>query len=102
MKTVRLCGGDSCEIDWTPGGTSLVLRVRGDAWSARGRTFVIALPPGETLPRFPAEGLRSESDLAGLRISQVVDGAVYPQDSAVAVAFVRSTTERNIFRIPLQ
>jgi eukaryotic-like serine/threonine-protein kinase len=98
--TIRLCDA-MCEIDWTPDAASLVLRVGGGTWSPRGRTFVIALRPGEPFPRLPPEGVRSETDLAGLRILQVVEGAAYPGDAAHAIAFVRSTTQRNIFRIPL-
>jgi hypothetical protein len=99
-QTIRLCGA-ACEVDWTPDGTSLVLRVGDGLWSERGRTFVIALRPGEMLPRIPPEGLRSEADLTGFPISQVLEGAAYPQGVGRAIAFVRNTTQRNIFSVPL-
>ena len=98
--TIRLCNA-TCEMDWTSDGTSLVVRVGGVGWSERGRTFVIGLQAGEALPRFPPQGLRSEADLAGLRILQAVEGAAYPGDGAAVVAFIRSATQRNIYRIPL-
>jgi hypothetical protein len=66
----------------------------------RERTFVVALGPGDALPRLPSYGIRSERDLAG-RVSQAFDGFVYPADSGSVVAFVRSRTERNIYRVPL-
>jgi Tol biopolymer transport system component len=97
--TIRLCDA-VCEIDWTPDATALVLRVGGEAWLRR-RTFVIALKPGEVLPPFPTNGVRSEADVAGFPVSEVVEGAAYPRGAARAVAFVRSATQRNIFRIPL-
>jgi hypothetical protein len=97
---VRLCGGVACEVDWTPSGTSLVIRMNPGAPS-RARTFVLALGPDEALPRFPPHGIESEADLAGLRVVQAVDGFVYPSDEAPVVAFVRSATERNIYRIPV-
>jgi hypothetical protein len=96
----RLCG-TTCEIDWTPNANSLVVRLGRSGSPLLTRTIVIALRPGETLPRLPAHGIESEADLDGLRISQVVDGPVYPADVAPLIAFVRSTTERNIYRIPL-
>jgi serine/threonine protein kinase len=98
---VRLCGGATCEVDWTPDAKSLVLRLGKSGSALGGRTFVIGLRSGETLPRLPPEGITSDADLAGLQVSRVVDGAVYPADTAPLVAFVRSTTERNIYRLPL-
>jgi hypothetical protein len=90
-----------CEVDWTPDAKSLVIRL-GDRDASQGaRTFVVALQPGETLPRFPAHGIRTQADLAGLRISQTLNGFAYPGDTAPQAAFVRSTTERNIYRVPL-
>ena len=96
---LRLCG-TACEVDWTPNGQSLVVRL-GNTGSLLARTFVIALRPGEMMPRLPSHGIRSEADLAGLHVLQVAVGSVYPSDVAPLVAFVRSTTERNIYRIPL-
>jgi hypothetical protein len=100
--TVRLCGGSTCEIDWTPDARSLVVRTSAIGSPPRSRTFVVALRAGETLPPLPSDGIESESDLAGLRISRVVDGFVYPADTAPTVAFVRTTTTRNIYRVPLR
>ena len=97
---LRLCG-TTCEVDWTPNAKSLVVRLGKTGSPLLARTFVIALRPGETLPRLPPHGIRSEADLGGLHISQVVDGPVYPSDVPPLVVFARSTTERNIYRIPL-
>jgi len=97
---VTLCASAVCEVDWTPNGTSLVVRIGGPDGTPGARTFVVALGPGEALPRLPSYGIRSERDLAG-RVSQAFDGFVYPADSGSAVAFVRSRTERNIYRVPL-
>jgi Tol biopolymer transport system component len=100
QPTIRLCD-TACEVDWTPDGLSLVLRVGGKAWPPRGRTYVVALRPGEMLPHFPREGVRSEAELSGFRISNILEGTVYPRDAARETAFVRTTTQRNIFRIPV-
>ncbi len=96
---VRVCG--VCEVDWTPDGKSLVIRLNESGSSSHTRTFVIALRPGETLPALPSSGIRSEKDLAGLPVSQIAEDGVYPADASGLVAFVRSTTERNIYQIPV-
>lgn len=97
---LHLCG-TACEVDWTPSGSSLVVRLGNAGSASHGRTYVIALRAGEMLPRLPPGGIRSEADLAGLPLLQVSQGFVYPADVAPLVAFVRSTTQRNIYRIPL-
>jgi Tol biopolymer transport system component len=97
---VQLCPA-ACEVDWTPNGSSLVVKLGDTESRLLARTLVVALHPGETLPRFPPHGIRSEADLADLRILQVADGSVYPANVPPLVVLVRSTTERNIYRIPL-
>ena len=96
---VLLC--DTCEIDWTPNAVSLIVRLSTADLSVPSRTFVVALRPGQMLPRLPAAGIRSRADLTGLRISQEMDGLVYPNSQPPVYAVVRERTERNIYRIPL-
>ena len=99
---IRLCDGSSCEVDWTPNGKSLVMRLGGHfSSSSLGRTVLLALQPGEMLPALPSEGIRSEANLAGLHVIHAWDGAVYPSDDVPLAAVVKSMTERNIYRIPL-
>jgi Tol biopolymer transport system component len=98
---VAMC--DACEIDWTPDGKSLIVRRSADQEStvrSAARTFVIALPPNETLPHLPANGIRSEADLAALPVVQTVDGFAYPGARAPMYAFNRGTIHRNIYRVP--
>jgi eukaryotic-like serine/threonine-protein kinase len=97
---VRLCD-NSCDVDWTPNGKSLVIRL-GVASSARPtRTVVVALESGTTLPPWPARGIRSREDLSSLRVTREVDGWIYPSGTGSAYVFTRSTTQRNIHRVPL-
>jgi eukaryotic-like serine/threonine-protein kinase len=96
---ILLCS--ECEVDWTANSKSLVIRLGEKDTSDSARTFVLTLRPGETLPHFPPHGVRSEADLAGMPVSQTLNGFVYPANAAPRVAFVRSTTERNIFRVLL-
>jgi hypothetical protein len=72
-RAVPLCA--DCEADWAPGGRSFVVRV---STFTQPRSLVIALAPGEALPRLPAGGLRSEADAAGLHVVAADDGFRYP------------------------
>jgi serine/threonine protein kinase len=92
---------ETCEVDWTPNAKSLIVRLTSAGERTSSRTFVIPLRPGHTLPLLPADGIRSEADLAGLPISLALDGFVYPGDTPSLYAFVRRTVVRNIYRVPL-
>jgi serine/threonine protein kinase/Tol biopolymer transport system component len=97
---VRLCD-NSCNVDWTPNGKSLVIRLGVLSSAPPTKTFVVALESGTTLPPWPARGIRSREDLSGLRVTRELDGWVYPSDTGSAHVFTRNTTQRNIHRIPL-
>ena len=96
---VPLCA--ICEVDWMPNGRSLVIRFPSSDPAAPGRTFMVTLESGATLPRWPAQGIRSRDDLNQLRIAREVEGWIYPSDTGSTYVFARSTTQRNIHRVPL-
>jgi hypothetical protein len=96
---VPLCA--ICEVDWMPNGRSLVIRFPPSNPAAPGRTFMVTLESGSTLPRWPAQGIRSRDDLNHLRITRELEGWIYPSDTGPAYVFARSTTQRNIQRVPL-
>ena len=98
---VQLC--DTCDVDWTPNGRSLVIRIGGA--SHTGPTFLVPLESGSMLPRWPAQVSRSREDLKShlksLRIAREGEEFIYPSDTASTYVFMRSTTQRNIHRVPL-
>ena len=96
---VRLCYA-SCEVDWTADGRSLVVRLADASSTSLSRTLVVRLRDGETLPRIPPAGIRSETDFPEVNVLKI-DGAVYPDDGASVTASVRRATQRNIYRVPL-
>ena len=96
---VPLCA--NCEVDWMPNGRSLVIRFPPSDPAAPGRTFMMTLESGSMLPRWPAQGIRSRDDLNHLRIAREVEGWIYPSDTGSTYVFARSTTQRNIHRVPL-
>jgi serine/threonine protein kinase/Tol biopolymer transport system component len=97
---VRLCD-DDCDVDWTPNGRSLVIRLGFSRSAPSNKTVVVALEPGTTLPPWPARGIHSRADVSHLRITREIDGLSYPSDTGSAYVFTRSTTQRNIHRVPL-
>jgi serine/threonine protein kinase len=97
---VRLCD-NSCDVDWTPAGRSLVIRVGVQSSAPPTKTVVVALESGTTLPPWPARGIRSREDLSSLRVTREVDGWIYPSDTGSVYVFTRSTTQRNIHRVLL-
>ena len=66
------------------------------------KSLLIALAPGETLPRLPATGLRSEADVAAMAGVVETEGRQYPGLDATQYAYMKVTTQRNIYRIPLE
>jgi Tol biopolymer transport system component len=69
---------------------------------ADGLSFVVPLRPGETLPPMPAAGLRSVPDIARLPGARRVDAVIVPGPTPDVYAFHRTTTQRNLYRIPLR
>jgi len=96
---VSLCA--LCEVDWTPNGRSLVIRLPPSDPGAPGRTYMVALESGSMLPRWSPQEIRSREDLSDLRITREVDGWLYPYNSGSTWLFARSTTQRNIHRVLL-
>ena len=76
-----------------------MLRLTDDGVSAR--TFVVAHAHG-MLPDLPAGGIHAEADLNGLSVLQKIDGYVYPAGrEARQVAYSRTTSHRNIYRVSI-
>ena len=69
---------------------------------ANGRTYVLPLEPGSTLPRIPDGGFHSEAELAKVPGVQILPhGDFAPGPSPSVYAFSRETVTRNLYRIPL-
>jgi hypothetical protein len=67
------------------------------------RSYMIPLTPGEALPHVPPGGLRSEGVVAQLPGARRIDASrVVPGSSPDVFAFTRGTTQRNLYRIPVQ
>jgi eukaryotic-like serine/threonine-protein kinase len=82
---------------WSPGGRTASVSAADGTWS-----YVVTLQPGEPFAGIPVNGLRSENDVAQLPGTRKVPAPVVPGPSSDVYAFYRTTTQRNLYRIPLQ
>ena len=102
---IRFLGaGFVARARWSVDGTRLYLSLQIGETSAFGfgRTYIIPLAAGALLPRAPAAGFQTEAELASIPGVQVLPyadvGAGLTPD---VYAFSRTTTTRNLYRIPL-
>ena len=100
---IRVC--NFCGVGWGPDGKVLYLRFRDIGEMGGGKVVVIDLPPGEDLPPLPPNGLNSIEDTKGLRVIAEIDTAgkviFAPGPDPSTYAYVRTTIQRNLFRIPV-
>jgi Tol biopolymer transport system component len=90
---------DWINLHWSAGGGSLSI---SELPFAEGRSYIVPLPPGESLPPVPAAGFTSEEEVArlpGARRADILD--VVPGQSPDVYAFIRINTQRNLYRIPV-
>jgi hypothetical protein len=84
---------------WSPRGDSISVSdnpIPGD------RTYVIPVAPGEVFPPMPAGGFHSEGEVAALPGARKIDVVAVPGPSPDVFAFYRTTTQRNLYRIPIR
>jgi Tol biopolymer transport system component len=96
----RIC--DACAVSWSPDGKYFYLVVaRTSRTNPAGRTAVIPVPPGESLPPLPVSGIHSPAEgLAIPGIKLVEQGPIGPGLGST-YAYVKPTMHANLFRIPL-
>ena len=86
-------------VNWSPGGN--FISVSGGP-IPDNRSYIIPLAPGDALPRMPAEGFRSEKEISRVPGARRIEARTVPGPSPDVYAFYRGTTQRNLYRIPLQ
>jgi eukaryotic-like serine/threonine-protein kinase len=72
-------------------------------WNFAGATYAIPLQPGRLLPAIPAGGIQSKEGVAalpGARLISERDRSV-PGPNPSMYAFVKVSTQRNIYRVPV-
>jgi dipeptidyl aminopeptidase/acylaminoacyl peptidase len=82
-------------MKWTPDGRFLYLKFTTS-------TYAIPLQPGRLLPPIPDSGLASKEAVAALPGARLVaEKDVYPGPNPSVYAYVRVSTQRNIYSVPL-
>ena len=82
-------------MKWTPDRKFVYLKFADS-------TYSIPLQPGQLLPPIPASGFPSKEAVAALPGARLVaDGNVYPGPNPSVYAFVKVSTQRNIYRVPV-
>ena len=81
---------------WAPNGEFVY-------WNFTNATYAIPLPPGRGMPAIPAGGIQSKDGvgaLPGARLVSEQERSV-PGPNPSIYAFVKVSTQRNIYRVPV-
>ena len=92
-------------VQWSPNGRRILIPINTVAIpvGTSSRTYVVPLPRGQIFPHIRAGGLQSEAEIAALPGAHLMSELdVVPGLGAEEYAFVRTTMQRNLFRVPLQ
>jgi WD40 repeat protein len=95
-EPVTLCLAH-CAIAWDTSGKFIFLRIR---WEDPD-TYVLPTAPGSQLPELPPSGLREPKDVANIKGAVTIHDHPESALSTSVYALVRTTTRRNLYRIPL-
>jgi eukaryotic-like serine/threonine-protein kinase len=82
---------------WSPGSRAASVSAADGTW-----TYLVPLQAGEPFSRMPLRGLRSEQDVAQLPGARKLTSPIVPGPSSDEYAFYRTTTQRNLYRIPIR
>ena len=91
--------GSNTMVQWSSTGDSLWISAGA---VPDGRTYIVPLSRGMTLPKIPAGGFHSEEEVAALPGARKLDAEGTPGPSRDIYAFEHQTIQRNLYRIPIQ
>ncbi|MBV8071771.1 MAG: serine/threonine-protein kinase [Acidobacteriaceae bacterium] len=95
---IRICRA-LCFAGWSPDGKAFTVSFMET--SSSFVTFAIPLPAHQVLPALPTGGIRSEDDIRALKGFKVADGTAYFASDRAVYAYTRTSTHRNLYRIPV-
>jgi serine/threonine protein kinase/WD40 repeat protein len=103
---IRLC--DLCAPPWGIETTPFYFGWTADSkfvyWEFANATYAISLQPGRMLPLIPEKGVQSREAVTALRGARLISEQerTFPGPSPSVYAFMKVSTQRNIYRIPVQ
>jgi len=90
-------------VAWSPDGKFFYVSFQYFPGINQGKTFVIPLRQGQTMPPLPKQGIKSERDLTSLPGVRVIgEKDVFAGPNPSAYAFRRLAYSSNIYRVRLQ
>jgi hypothetical protein len=97
-----ICRGCGVTALWALDGRFLYIQLQRESHGGPAKTVGIPIPRGETLPRLPAAGIRGLDLENVFPAARVIDAyRIAPSADPSVYAYVKTTTHRNLFRIPL-
>lgn len=99
-----ICGtAKVCPCAWSPDGRFLYVSIELRSRTSPGKTIAIPVAPETGLPDFPEAGIRSAEEALSIPGSQVVEQSnIIPGLDPSTYAYVKTTAQRNLFRIALR
>jgi len=91
---------NNIDWSWSPSGDRFSI---SGGPIATDRSYIVPLQPSRAIPPVPEGGFVSEHDVAALPGARRIDAlSVVPGPTPDVYAFYRGTTQRNLYRIPVQ
>jgi hypothetical protein len=103
---IRLC--DFCAPPWGTDTIPFYVGWSPDSkylyWNFTNTTYAIPVQPGRPHPPIPEKGVQSREAAAAVRGALLISGQerTFPGPTPSVYAFMKVSTQRNIYRIPVQ
>ncbi len=94
--------GRTCPCAWSPDGKFLYVSLEPTSRTSPGRTIAIPVAPATGLPDLPDAGIQSIEEALAIPGSRVVEqSSIIPGLDPSTYAYIKTTAQRNLFRIAL-
>jgi hypothetical protein len=100
-RPVTVCG--NCFVKWSRDQHHVFMSMSPGNGTGSGGSFVVPLTSGAAFPPLPADGIRSEAQLAALPGAEnIKHPGVFPGFSASTFAFGKGLVKRNLYEITIR